>query len=101
MESNPEQRDAIASKASRNLIVAGPGRGKTTCIALLALERGRTGKFRSGQKALVLTFARQAVFHMSQTLRKADLRDAGGWLRSRPSTGSATICCRRLDGTTV
>ncbi len=80
MEPNPEQRDAIASKASRNLIVAGPGRGKTTCIALLALERGRTGRFRSGQKALVLTFARQAVFHMSQTLRKADLRDAGGWL---------------------
>jgi superfamily I DNA/RNA helicase len=80
LEPNPEQREAIAATAPRNLIVAGPGRGKTTCIALLAVERGRTGTFHGGQKVLVLTFARQAVFHMSQTLRKADLRDAGGWL---------------------
>jgi superfamily I DNA/RNA helicase len=59
---------------------------------MLAQQRGMSGGLRAGQRVLVLTFARQAVFHINQTLRRHSLRDAAAWIETTTFHGF----CHRL-----
>jgi DNA helicase-2/ATP-dependent DNA helicase PcrA len=70
-----EQRPAVESAERSILVRARPGRGKTAVALMFAREVIRTGKVQSHRQVLFLTFSRNAVYQIDQSIRSGRILD--------------------------
>ena len=61
-----DKRAAVLNETGNLLIMGGPGSGKTTIALFKAKEIVSSGKLKSGQKILFLSFARATVSRVEE-----------------------------------
>ena len=89
------QRQVIGHRSGPLLVIAGPGAGKTRCVALRAVNLLLTGETAPGELALC-TFGRDTASELQQRFRQAALACAVPGDLSRATVSTIHSLCHRV-----